>query len=256
MYGGIGNDVFGTLLKENLTRNGVNTPFVTTFDGPTGIAFISVFPTGDNSILLSPGANGKITPEWVKQVLHLQPGDLLLLQLEIPMDAIKAALDIASTSGTTVILDPAPAQEIPDHWLSKIHYLTPNQTEAQILLGLDAPPSTEQEIHQVIQKFLSRGIKNVILKCGEKGAYWGSAHQFLHVPALEMKAIDTTAAGDTFNAAFATGLAEEKSTEESLQLAVVAAGISVTRRGAQSSMPTRQEVEDIRSRMNLRQQGV
>ncbi len=256
MYGGIGNDIFGTLLIENLNLNGVNTQFITTFDGPTGIALISVFPTGDNSILLSPGANGKVTPKWVKQVLHLQAGDLLLLQLETPLNAIEAALEIAATSGATVILDPAPAQEIPDRWLSKIHYLTPNQTEAQILLGLDTPPSTEQEVHQAIQKFLSRGIKDVILKCGEKGAYWGSAYQFIHVPALEMKAIDTTAAGDTFNAAFATGLAEEKSIKESLQLAVVAAGISVTRRGAQSSMPTRQEVEEVRSRMNLRQVGI
>lgn len=253
MYGAIGNDVFGTLLRENLSNNQVDTDHVSVMDGPTGIACISILPDGNNSILLSPGANGKLTPEWVQKHLHLQKNDLLLLQLEIPMPAIEAALEIAQQSEAIVILDPAPACVLPEHWFSRISYLTPNQTEAQTLLHLDHPPSSKEEALIVIQKLLKLGAKNILLKCGEQGVFSGSESGVYHVEASNVSAIDTTAAGDTLNGSFAAGLAEGLAEKEALQLAVIAAGISVTRHGAQTSMPTRKEVEALHERLRVQE---
>ena len=245
MYGAVGSDVFGILLRENLNRNQVNTDHVAAIEGPTGIACITVLPDGNNSILLSPGANGKLTPAWVQQHLTLEKDDLLLLQLEVPMDAIDEALQIAKIAGATVILDPAPARELPHHWYPLIGYLTPNQTEAQTLLGLDTPPSEAEEIVQATKKLLHLGTKHVLLKCGEQGVLAGSADGLYPVEAMKVAAVDTTAAGDTLNGAFAAGLAEGLTELEALQMAVVAAGISVTRHGAQTSIPARIEVNTI-----------
>lgn len=246
LAGAVGRDPFAELLLGSQREAGVDCSAVVRVDRPTGVALITLLPGGQNSILISAGANAAVTPAMAEDACSgLAPGDLLLCQLETPLAAVAQALATARACGATTILDPAPAQPLSDELLALADILTPNETEAAALSGLasDADPAA------VAAALLERGARRVILKRGERGSYTASkqADSFA-APALPVKAIDTTAAGDVFNAALACALAEQASLLQAVRFATAAAAIAVTRKGAQPSAPRRGEVEALLER--------
>jgi ribokinase len=247
MVGRIGNDSFGPKLIDSLNSAGVDTSEVKIVEGSTGAAFILVLPDGENLILLSPGANARFEAEpGLFDRLGLSPGDCVLTQLESPIETIAAALVEGRRAGATTILDPAPARSLPPGLLAKVDWLTPNQTEAAILLGernLKIDDYTSAEA--AARSLLALGPKGVIMKLGALGCIAVTAHTVVQQPAFPVRAVDTTAAGDAFNGTFAVALSEGLELPAALRFGCAAAGISVTRMGAQPSMPTRGEVERL-----------
>ena len=242
MIGMVGKDVFGQALLDNLDANGVDTAAVARVDGPSGVATICVAAKGENSIVVVPGANGKVTPEFIdRQSELIRNAGIILCQLELPLQTVQHTLELCANANTVVILDPAPAAGLPDSALKHVGWLTPNQTEEAFYLGANfanSPPQTSAQL------LLRRGAKGVILKRGSEGAYLASTGQSgSFVPAFQVNAVDTVAAGDCFNGAFAVALLEGQPPLEAARFASAAAAISVTRRGAQASMPARAEVD-------------
>jgi ribokinase len=246
MLGQVGKDDFGTAQLRNLSSQGVLTDYILRDSRqPTGRAFIGVDASGENRIIVVPGANGSFTSKKLQtQAVAIESAKLLLLQLEIPHNTVAEAIRLGNKAGATLILDPAPAAPLPDEWLISIDYLTPNLSELGLLSGdlIDNHTSTKS-ITTSARKLCDRGSRCVIVKLGSRGALQVTATESTHYPAAAVKAIDTTAAGDCFNAAFAVELQNGKSENEAIRFAHTAATLSVTKQGAQSSMPTRQEVE-------------
>jgi ribokinase len=245
MIAQVGRDPFGSKLVDSLESSGVDTSLVGTSARPTGCASIYVLPNGENSIVISPGANATLDPETaISALASLSPGDLLLCQLEVPAETVAAALARARAAGAITILDPAPAQPLPREILSNVDFLTPNQTEAATLLGRpECEPRGFDEASQVGSELLTLGPKCVVLKLGSLGCFIADAGVRVLVPAFPVTAVDSTAAGDVFNGAFAVALAEGRAVTDAAVFASAAAAISVTRPGAQSSIPRRGEVE-------------
>lgn len=242
LIGCVGDDLYGNTLLEHLRNEGIDTSHLAAVaDQSTGVAVIQVDRDGDNSIIVVGGANHAVTRETVWSAEEVIRGaDVLLVQLEIPLEAVEAALDIARSSGVTTVLNPAPARALPSALLEKVQILTPNETEAALLSGR-ASGGQIPELYAAVKRCLPHG--NVILTCGSQGAYFESAGELKHVPAHRVEAVDTTAAGDCFNAAVAVALGEGKGLEDAVRFASRAAAISVTRFGAQPSLPVREEVE-------------
>jgi ribokinase len=247
MYGAVGTDVFGDLLLENLCGAGVDVSGVQRTNRATGSASITVLPNGENSILIAPGANAAVDQSWVEAMapaLDLQP--IVLCQLETPLASVEALLQAAAARRVSVILDPAPACPLRAEVLELAHFVTPNQTECALLLGRpDQPPETFEEARQAADELHRRGVRTVIVKMGERGCFVSNGAEAFVTPAYNVEAIDTTAAGDTFNAGLAAGLAEGLPLREAVELGAAAAAISVTRVGAQVSAPTRAETEEL-----------
>jgi ribokinase len=244
MVGQVGSDSFGELLLESLRLAGVETGRVGRHHGPTGCASIYVLPGGENCIVISPGANASLNPEIALSRLEdLTPADFVLLQLEIPLETVEAVLRYARRAGATTILDPAPARELPASLLQLVDYLTPNQTEASVLTGRPGEAIANlADAEAAGARLLASGGANVILKLGEAGCMLLNAGGCRHVPAHRVRAVDTTAAGDVFNGAFAAMLAVGETPEAAAAWANAAAAVSVTRPGAQPSIPVREEV--------------
>jgi len=239
MIGAVGEDVFGKALLDNLASAGVNTTSVAQVDGPSGVAPILVADSGENSIVVVQGANGKVHPASIDRHAELiRSAGMVLCQLELPMNTINHTLALCAKAGVPVMLDPAPAAPLADLVWSQIAWFTPNETEAAFYLGRDLKPEA------AAQKLLARGLHGVVLKRGAEGAYVavqdGGA---TWVPPFHVEAVDTVAAGDCFNGAFAVALLGGKDPCTAARFASAAAAVSVTRRGAQASMPTRVEVE-------------
>lgn len=247
LIGCLGNDTFGEQLRGNLGRAGVDTTGVGTTDVASGVAAIVVSKRGENSIVVTPGANARVTPEVLDENLPiLKSAGMVLAQLEIPLDTIEYLARICARENLPLILDPAPAQHLPSRIFKNVAWFTPNQTEAHFYLGEIGSRPEQQTAADTAEKFLSTGCRGVALKMGEQGTYLASRQGVSkYVPAFEVKAIDTTAAGDAFNAGFATGLMRGKSPYDSAVFAAAVAGVSVTRTGAQPSMPTLIEVESF-----------
>lgn len=231
MVGAVGNDGFADLLLESLRASGVDASRVRRTDQATGTALITVARSGENAIVISPGANASPTPESVEADLAgIGDGDFLLCQLESPLEAVEAALRFARRAGARTMLDPAPACELPRSLLAEVDVLTPNESEAAFLVGdglsLDEQASALQAL----------GPRRVCLKLGSRGFYLDEL-----VPAFEVPVVDTTAAGDVLNAALAVAMMEDLP----LRFAAAAAAISVSRKGAQPSAPTRAEAEAL-----------
>ena len=244
MVGRVGDDVFGRQLVESLARAGVDTTAVEATAGtPTGVALIPVESGGQNQIVVAPGANGSLTPDDVARGLRGLAGGLLLLQLESPLEAVARAAHIGHEAGASVVLDPAPARELHPSLLAEVSCLTPNESEATALLGRRQDALSLAEAPEVARALRARGPRIVILKLGAQGAYVDEGSGGRHFPAPRVDAVDATAAGDTFNGALAVALAEGRSLHEAVAFANVAAAISVTRKGAQASIPTRTEVD-------------
>ncbi len=247
MVGRVGYDIFADHLKASLSAAGVDVAAVhASKSAATGVALIAVDRNGQNSIVVASGANHELAAADVEAMRPLLRGArLALFQLETPLDTVAAALALARQEGLTTLLDPAPAQPLPDALLQQVDILTPNETEALRLL--DRPPArvSPTQAAEMAQALRRRGPKTVIVKLGEQGCYADSGAWQAHVPGFAVEVRDTTAAGDTFNAAFAVALAEGAALEYSLRFANAAAAISVTRPGAQTSAPLRREVDDF-----------
>jgi ribokinase len=245
LIGRLGNDTFGAELRTHLEKAGVETTGVRTSDGASGVAVIVVSGHGENSIVLAPGANAKVTPEDLDENISiLRSAGMVLAQLEIPLETVEYLVRICARENVPLILDPAPARDVPPGIFKDIAWFTPNQTEAAFYLGNRHSESTPQTPAEIAKMFLSNGCRGVVLKMGAHGTYLGSQGGIGSlVPAFSVNAIDTTAAGDAFNAGFATALMLGKSPLESAAFAAAVAAISVTRTGAQPSMPGMAEVE-------------
>ncbi len=241
MIGRVGDDAFGEQLRQHLMDSGVDVAAVRTSQGSSGVAVIVVAATGENSIVVIPGANALLTPHDLDQSIDiLRSASAVLAQLETPLETILHLAELCRRERVPLILDPAPAQALPKELLSKVAWFTPNETEAAFYTstsdGAD-PAATASELMKL-------GLTNLVLKLGSRGACLALPNGQRHlIPSFPVKAIDTTAAGDCFNGAFATGLALGMSPAESARFAAAAAALSVTRLGAQPSMPSRAEVQ-------------
>jgi ribokinase len=245
MIGRVGEDPFGERLRSSLSSAGVDVSGVMSTQGEsTGVALILVETGGQNQIVVAAGANGKLSPDDVHSELRRAPGRYLLLQLESPLHTVAAAANQGRLCAMSVILDPAPAMPLSSSLLGNVDVLTPNESEALILLGVRGDHISLDEAPAVCVKLLGLGPSCVILKMGERGAWLADSRQSRHFPVPRVEAVDTTAAGDTFNGALVTALAEGKPLERAIGFANCAAAISVTRLGAQPSVPSRREVEE------------
>ncbi len=244
MIGRVGEDVFGQRLKESLSSAGVDTTQVLQTPGePTGVALIAVEQGGQNQIVVAAGANGRLSPSDLEAGLNRMEGGFVLLQLESPLQTLEAAMARAREHGATTILDPAPARTLPSATLSQVSVLTPNESEALQLLGLLGSSIALSEAPGIARALRERGPETVILKLGERGAWLADGKISQHFPARSVLAVDVTAAGDTFNGALAVALAEGRPWKDAIPFANCAAGIAVTRPGAQASIPSREEVD-------------
>lgn len=243
MIGNVGTDAFGSQLHKGLEEAGVVTSCVTEVAGSSGVALITTDIHGENNIVVIPGANGLLTPAMLDRTATvLQRAGFLLMQLEIPLETVEYAAKFAEKHGIPVMLDPAPARELPAQLLRKITWLTPNESETRILLESDI--QIDSDGAGAADQLLARGAQNVLLKLGSRGCLIAQPHQpKISVPAFSVTPVDTTAAGDAFNAGFAVGLLRGYVPERSARFACAVAAISVTRAGAQPSLPSGDEVE-------------
>lgn len=241
--GCVGNDSLGTDTISCLKKEGIDVGFIKISpDKPTGVALINVAATGENSISVAPGANHAITQEDIQAIEHvIAKAQIVLLQHEIPFPAISAAIEIAFDHKVPVILNPAPAFPIAPDLLSKIAFLTPNEHEAAMITGHGQ--EDEKDPRQLAAQLIEMGCRQIIITLGEKGALYASASKTDLISGFPVKAVDTTAAGDTFNGYLAVAIASGKPVEEAIRIANKAASVSVTRLGAQSSIPVLSEIE-------------
>ncbi|AQS57643.1 ribokinase [Novibacillus thermophilus] len=241
MIGKVGTDEHGELLINSLRSAGVSTAGIRR-EGTTGMAFISVSDEGENHIVLVAGDNNAVRRSDISAMRGLiEESDMIVMQLEIPLEVVKHALELAVGLGKNVILNPAPARDLPAEMLRHVYVLIPNETELQILSGM--PTSTEQEIVDAARHLNSLGNQRVIVTMGDRGSFLISETLHTHIPAYPVRAVDTTAAGDAYVAAFAVGKTQGMSDVEAAKFASKVAAITVTREGAQPSLPTRDDVQ-------------
>ncbi|WP_104398715.1 ribokinase [Vibrio penaeicida] len=239
----VGDDAFGINIRESFQSDGINISGVQVQPNcPTGIAMIQVSDSGENTICLSAEANAKLAAQALEPNLaQIRSANFLLMQLETPLDGVEKAAQIAKESRTNVILNPAPARELPDSLLECVDVITPNETEAEVLTGVTV--TDDESAQRAADALHKKGIEIVMITLGAKGVWLSQNGRGESVPGFRVDAVDTTAAGDTFNGALVTGLLEDMPLESAIQFAHAAAAISVTRFGAQTSIPTREEVE-------------
>ncbi|CAN5241462.1 ribokinase [soil metagenome] len=241
MVGCVGGDDAGTDLRASLAAEGVDVDRVVALDdAPTGIALISVDEAGENTIIVSPGANARVDVEAVEGAMEiLGSAAVTLLQLEIPVETVAAAAD---SSGGTVVLNPAPGRPLPGGLLAQVDVLVPNLGELGVLSGGDAPDDLDAAASVASD---IDGPDAVVVTLGPEGALVVTRDGSLHVPGVEVKVVDTTAAGDSFCGALADALVRGLELEHAVRWAVTAAALTVTKKGAQQSLPTRAEVEGL-----------
>ncbi|UAB73380.1 ribokinase [Vibrio sp. SCSIO 43132] len=241
----VGDDAFGLNIRESFQRDGIDIRGVKVQpDCPTGIAMIQVSDDGENTICLSAEANAKLSSEAIQPELdQIRTANYLLMQLETPLDGVESAAVAAKESKTCVVLNPAPACPLPDSLLRCVDVITPNETEAEVLTGIKV--TDEKSAQQAASALHQKGIETVLITLGAKGVWLSQNGVGKGISSYRVEAVDTTAAGDTFNGALVTGLLESKPLESAIQFANAAAALSVTRFGAQTSIPTRKEVDDF-----------
>ncbi len=255
MLGRVGNDHFGDMLIKNLQQNHVDTKFVQRDDSAaTGTAVIVVDEHGQNSIVLSPGANGKVTRDDVKKSgTNFSDAKIILLQHEIPFETVTYAVECAAAEKIVVILNPAPAREIPNDLLAKINFIIPNETELSLLVGRKSAPSAGQPVSDLAvvetaaRLLVTQGAQTVIVTLGANGALIVNKDGVKHIPSFKVNVVDTTAAGDAFIGGFAIALLGGQSLEDAVQYASVCGALAVTKFGAQPSLPTADEVSKFMS---------
>lgn len=237
-----GNDMFGAEAVNIFDNENIDTRYIIKdTNNPSGVALITVDEHGENSIVVAAGSNGTLSANDINdEIFETDKSDLFLMQLEIPMETVEFVAEKAAGSGNRVILNPAPALQLSDDLLSCLYLITPNETEAEFITGIKVHDASSAE--KAAAKLHEKGVKNVIITMGSSGAYLSSGAILKMIPAIPVKAIDTTAAGDVFNGALAVAISEGKELTYAVTFANKAASLSVTRMGAQASAPYRGEV--------------
>lgn len=240
--GKTGDDIFGKQAIMQLATEGIDVNYVFTDpENPSGVALITVDHKGENSIVVAPGSNGTLSDaDFDNAVLALDEAEYVLMQLEIPIPTVEHIANLAFKKQKKVILNPAPAAKLSDELLERLYMITPNETEAEILTGIKV--TDEMSALKAATYMHEKGVEIVIITMGSRGAFILANDQYETIPALKVVPVDTTAAGDTFNGALVVALSEGKTISESIVFANKAAAISVTRIGAQSSVPFRSEI--------------
>jgi ribokinase len=238
-----GDDVFGKQARQIFEGENINTDYLMMDTGhPSGVALITVDAKGENCIVVAPGSNSYLSKEDIElareQIIR---SEIVLLQLEIPLETVAYTANIAYDAGKKVILNPAPATQISDEILSRLYMITPNEIEAELISGI--PVTDIESAKLAAQHLFDRGVKVVIITLGSKGALLFTREKTKLIPSPKVDALDTTAAGDVFNGAIAVAISEGSELEEAVEFACKAAAISVTRMGAQSSAPYRKEIK-------------
>jgi ribokinase len=237
----VGNDIFGKQTIEGLQKENINTDHVfVDEEAPSGTALIMVNDQGENCIVVAPGANANLLPADIEKVKNITEADIILMQLEIPMETIAAVVKNAKANHQKVILNPAPAQNLDDELLNGLFLIIPNETEASLLTGITVDDEATASL--AARLFLYKGVQNVIITLGSRGAFFQNNNLRFKIDAPMVQAMDTTAAGDTFSGALAVAITENMDWKNAIRFAVEAASISVTRLGAQSSVPHRREI--------------
>lgn len=245
MVGRLGADDFATQLLANLEADGIDhSAVIQDASTTTGVALIVVADDGQNSIVVASGANMQVTPDDVDAAAEtIAAANVLLLQLEIPLDAVQRAAEIAHEHGVPVVLNPAPARDLPADLLSRVDVLIPNESETALLTGL--PVDTGAELEAAARALLDRGISTAILTLGARGAMLATGSEVEIIPTFKVQPVDTTAAGDAFVAGFSVALAEGKPVAEAVRWGNAAGALAATRLGAQTSLPRRAELEQL-----------
>jgi len=242
----LGTDIFGDQALEYLKKEGIDTNYVVRDSkNHTGTALIVVDEKGENMIVVAPGANGALSPEDVnngKEAIY--NSDVLLVQLEIPIETVQAAVGIARDNSVKTILNPAPGRELDDELLSRVDILTPNEIEASSLTGIKVNDKVSAK--KAAYKLIDKGVDTVIFTLGQEGALIVTSNKIQHIPGKRIKVIDTTGAGDAFNGGLAFGVAEGRDIVKAVRFANCVAALSVTKIGTAPAMPTREEVEEFR----------
>jgi ribokinase len=243
MIGCVGSDAYGEHLRAALLSEQIDCQAVTTVEGSSGVALIVVDDSSQNAIVIVAGANGLLTPEVVKGFdAVLQAADVIICQLEVPMPTVGYTLKRGRELGKTMILNPAPASSpLPADWYAAIDYLIPNESEAAALSGL--PVDSLETAEAAAKHLMAAGAGKVIITLGAQGSLFANGQSVVHFPAPRVKAVDTTAAGDTFVGGFAAALAVGKSEAQAIRFGQAAAALSVTQAGAQPSIPTLSDVQ-------------
>jgi ribokinase len=239
----VGRDMFGERAIAGFVEDGIDVDHVVRDSAaPSGVALIFVARDGENSIAVASGANGRLAPADVERAAASFSGaDVLVMQLETPLATVRKAAEIAAASGVRVILNPAPARPLPASLLGRVHILTPNESEAELLTGVKV--RDDASAAKAAARLRARGVETVVITLGAAGAFVAGPRGARRVRGFKVKAVDTTAAGDIFNGALAVALAEGRALEEAVRFANAAAALSVTRRGAQPSAPRRRDIE-------------
>ncbi len=240
----IGNDVFGNEALAGFNSAKIETKYIVRdLKNPSGVALINVDEYGENSIVVAPGANGTLVPADIKNEIfeNINKQDIFLMQLEIPVETVKYVSEKACAKGARVILNPAPACWLSDSLFKCLYLITPNETEAGLLTGFEV--FDEGSAREAAELLRSKGVQNVVITLGSAGAYILTGSVAMMVPGIQVKAMDTTAAGDIFNGAMAVAISEGQDIVSAVTFANKAAAISVTRMGAQASAPYRHEIK-------------
>jgi ribokinase len=250
MIGRLGDDAFGSQLKTHLENAGVDVAGVMTTPGSSGVAIIIVGEKGENCIVITPGANALLTPKDLDMHIEIiRSAGVVLTQLEIPIETVQHLAKICTREKVPLILDPAPAKEIPQSLFEDVEWFTPNETEAAFFAKSRNGAGETSDPTAMAKTLMDRGVKRLVLKLGARGAFIAAPDGVAEMlTSFSVNAVDTTAAGDAFNGAFATALLMEMDPVESARFAAAAAAISVTRPGAQPSMPTMDDVKQLLER--------
>lgn len=238
-----GRDDFGEKALSAFQGEGIDTRWIVSDpDLPSGVAFILVDERGENSIVVASGANAALSPDQIRDQAY-QNAEICLLQLEIPLETVVHAAFLSTKNETRVILNPAPAADLPAEIWPHLFLITPNQTEAEHLTGI--PPNSAKNIAKAAEKLLQKGAQNAIITLGAQGAFLATPDQTLHIPAFKTTSIDTTGAGDAFNGALSCALSENHSLETAIRFACAAGALTVGKAGAQPAIPTRDQIDAL-----------
>lgn len=245
MIGKVGNDSFGKTLIEALTDDNVNTNHVHIANCSTGVAFITVDKNAQNAIVVAPGANFQLTKDDIdKNIDCIKNSDIVVIQLETPLETVKYALQVAKDLNKYTILNPAPAVKLDDEIIKNVDLLTPNETELEIISEIKI--ENEDDIIKAASKVIEKGVKELIVTLGSKGSLYINEERSFFKSAYKVEAVDTTAAGDSFTGALAVALSNNKTMEEAMDFASKVGALSVMKEGAQSSLPTLKDVDNFR----------
>ena len=245
MIGKVGEDGFGQTLINSLKNDKVDTTYIQTAKGATGVALITVDKNAQNSIVVSPGANFEVKEDDIDNNIEaIKNSDIVVLQLETPLNTIKYALNKAKELNKYTILNPAPAVKLDDEIIKNVDLLTPNETELEIISGVSI--ETEEDIQKAAQIMIEKGVKELIVTLGSKGSLYINKEKSMFKKAYKVEAVDTTAAGDSYTGALAVALSQDKCIEDAIDFASKVGALSVLKEGAQSSLPTLEDVENFR----------